>query len=272
MSAQTSASSPAAALRLSEVDFSYGQVPVLEGVNLEVQAGEFVAVIGPNGGGKSTLLKLILGLLRAQRGVVEVLGNDPHQARRAIGYCPQTAAFRRNFPLRVLDVVLQGRLGMPGTRWRYRESDHAAANAALQSLDIAALARRPLTALSGGQLQRVLVARALVTEPRLLLLDEPSAHLDERGGHDLYDLLAELCPRMTVVVVTHDLDVVSARVNRVVCVNREVWCHLPHEIDGSVLDAMYRRHLRGVQHDHPPRKAHVKTGAIPHSGQAPERN
>ncbi|HAZ60128.1 MAG TPA: ABC transporter, partial [Gammaproteobacteria bacterium] len=192
-------------LSLRDVSFAYGQQPVLESVDLTVEAGEFLAIIGPNGGGKSTLLKLILGLLSPQQGRIEVLGRPSRQARAALGYCPQQATFRRDFPLRVLDVVLQGRLGLPGTRWRYRSVDRQIVASALERVGIAGLAERPLTALSGGQFQRVLVARALVTEPALLLLDEPAAHLDERAGDDLHNLLASLAGPMAIIVVTHDL-------------------------------------------------------------------
>jgi len=241
---------PDPVLRVRDLHFAYAAQPVLEGVDLTVHRGEFLAIIGPNGGGKSTLLKLVLGVLLPQRGSIEVLGRSAARARPGVGYCPQHVAFRRDFPLRVVDVVLHGRLGLPGTRWRYRAQDRQMVAATLDRVGIAALAQRPLTALSGGQLQRVLVARALVTEPDLLLLDEPAAHLDERAANDLADLLATLAGPMAVVVVTHDLDFLSQHVSRVACVNRRLWCHHPAEIDGRVIDRLYRHPLRGIEHDH----------------------
>lgn len=240
-----------ALLCLRDVHFDYGGEPVLEGVELTVHRGEFLAVIGPNGGGKSTLLKLMLGMLQPARGRIELLGQSPSRARAAIGYCPQHAAFQRDFPLRVVDVVLHGRLGLPGTRWCYRARDRQVVAEALERVGIAALAHRPLSALSGGQLQRVLVARALVTEPSLLLMDEPAAHLDERAGNDLHDLLATLVGPLAIIVVTHDLAAVLNRVSRVVCVNRRLWCHPPAAIDGRIIDRLYRYPLRASGQDQP---------------------
>lgn len=238
------------ALQLSGVCFGYPDLPVLEDVDMTVHPGEFLGVIGPNGGGKSTLLKLILGLLPPQQGTVRVLGQTPVAARPRVGYCPQHALFRRDFPMLVEDVVYLGRLGLPGTRWGYGPRDHEQVQAALHMAEVQDLARRPLSALSGGQLQRVLIARALASEPELLLLDEPSAHLDERIEVDLYDLLARLQGRMTIIVVSHDLGFISDRVQRVACVNRRVYCHHPQEIDSSVMDQLYHRHVRAIAHDH----------------------
>jgi zinc transport system ATP-binding protein len=235
-----------AVLTLRGLAFGYGARPVLEAVDLTIPPGEFLAVIGPNGGGKSTLLKLILGLLTPRQGHIEVLGLPPARARGRVGYCPQHAAFRRDFPLAVVDVVLQGRLGLPGTRWRWRAEDRRAVAAALERVGLGGFDQRPLMALSGGQLQRVLVARALVTEPALLLLDEPAAHLDEQAADALIELLGGLAGPTTIVMVTHDLSCITERLNRVICVNRRVWCHRPAEVDAAVIDRLFRHPARGA--------------------------
>ena len=182
------------AIELSQVSFSYGLVPVLQNVSLQVATGEFLGLVGPNAGGKSTLLKLVLGLLRPQRGRVQVLGRRPAQARRRIGYVPQYPGFARDFPISVEQVVLLGRLGagrgrMPGF---FSSADRSAAYQALQEVEADDLAHRQIGALSGGQLQRVLLARALVAQPEILILDEPTANIDMRLESDIFDELKRL--------------------------------------------------------------------------------
>ncbi|NBB84389.1 MAG: ATP-binding cassette domain-containing protein, partial [Alphaproteobacteria bacterium] len=209
------AAAPVVSLR--RVGFAYGEVPVLEDVTLDIQRGEFLGLVGPNAGGKSTLLKLILGLLKPQRGEIRVLGRRPQRARRHIGYVPQYPAFSRDFPIRVLDVVLMGRLGLGPMLGGWRRRDRDAARRALADVEAGDLADRLVGALSGGQLQRVLLARALVGDPQMLILDEPTANIDHRLEGELFDLLAALNRRMTIVVVSHDIAFISSYVTRVAC-------------------------------------------------------
>lgn len=237
-------------IELRQVDFAFGEIPVLEDVSLVVPHGEFLGIVGPNGGGKTTLLKLVLGLLAPDRGEVRVCGLPPAEARSRIGYCPQYATFPRSFPITVAEAVLTGRLRPGLAPGRYAAADRAAAAEAMAACEIGALARRPLSALSGGQLQRVMVARALVGEPRLLLLDEPTASVDPRIEQDLFALLKTLNARMTIVVVTHDIGFVSQFVTRVACVNRTLVCHHPEHLTGEVIDGLYRAHVHLVHH-HP---------------------
>ena len=236
------------ALELERVDFGFGSRPVLQGVALRVAHGEFLALIGPNGGGKSTLVKLALGLLQPDRGTVRVLGLPPAQARPRVGYVPQFATFRRDFPLSVRETVLHGRLGLRAWWRRLAEADHRAAASAMAATDVQDLSSRPIARLSGGQLQRVLIARALATDPALLLLDEPTAHVDTRAERDLFDLLARLRERMAIVMVSHDVGLVSRHVDRIACLNRTLTCHAALPLAPEVLERLYGMPVRLVDH------------------------
>jgi zinc transport system ATP-binding protein len=238
----------AQALELEHVDFAFGSRPVLQDVALRVAHGEFLALIGPNGGGKSTLVKLALGLLQPDRGTVRVLGLPPAQARPRVGYVPQFATFRRDFPLSVRETVLHGRLGLRAWWRRLAEADHRAAEIAMADTDVQDLSSRPIARLSGGQLQRVLIARALATDPALLLLDEPTAHVDTRAERDLFDLLARLRERMAIVMVSHDVGLVSRHVDRIACLNHTLTCHAALPLAPEVLERLYGMPVRLVDH------------------------
>lgn len=204
------------AIRFDDVSFSYGEHAVLDAARFHVHAGQFAALVGPNGAGKTTILRLILGLAKPLRGAVEVLGGAPEAARRRVGYVPQNAAYDPVFPISVAEVVRMGRLAGP-TR-RYGAADDVAVGTALELAGVADLAKRPYSALSGGQRKRVLVARALATEPELLILDEPTANMDAESEKRLFSTLGALKGRSTVLVVTHDTGFVSALTDAVFCV------------------------------------------------------
>lgn len=225
-------------VELDHVSLSLGGEAVLEDVSLRVEARDYLALLGPNGGGKSTLLKLILGLLTPDRGTVRVFGESPRNARGQVGYVPQHVRFDLDFPIRVLDVVLMGRLG---SHWfgRFGAADRAAATEALERVEMPELAERPIGALSGGQLQRVLIARALVQRPRLLLLDEPTASLDERIGRSIWELFEELSRDMAIVIVSHDIGAISRSVRGVVCLNRRLHAHPTKELTPEIVEAAY---------------------------------
>jgi zinc transport system ATP-binding protein len=241
------------AVTIRDVTFAYNGLPVLEDVNLAVRGGESVCVVGPNGGGKTTLLKLMLGLLRPERGEVRVFGRAPRQARYRIGYMPQHLHFDPQFPVTVREVVLMGRLGQKGLNgllgW-YSGTDRQAAGEALREVGMAELVDRPFSDLSGGQRQRVLVARALCSRPDLLLLDEPTANFDVQVEAQLAEILRGLNRRMTIVTVTHDLGFVSDLVDTVVCVNRRVVVHPTSQITGEVIQDIYGGDVRMIRHDH----------------------
>ena len=195
----------------------YGGPPVLTDVDLTVNEGELVALVGANGAGKSTLLKVIVGLLSPSTGTVRVLGTEPHLAAPRIAYLPQAEELRWDYPLRVDDVVAMGRIGRKGTVPEGAQRD------ALARVSAADLARRPIAALSGGQRQRVLLARALVSQPELLLLDEPATGVDPATEEQLMTVLRDIASTgRTVLVSTHDLAGVVAHFRRVVCLNGRI--------------------------------------------------
>jgi zinc transport system ATP-binding protein len=251
-------------IELSDLAFAYDGVLVLDRVNLTVCAHESVCVVGPNGGGKTTLLKLILGLLRPTAGTVRVFGQPPERVRLRVGYMPQRVEHDPLFPATVMDIVLMGRLGRGGLRgllgW-YSRTDRRAALQALAQVGMEPLARRPLAALSGGQRQRVLIARALCCQPDLLLLDEPTANVDTLNEDRLFEILRQLSREMTVLVVSHDLGFVSNLVETVVCVNRQVVVHPTSQMTGELVQEMYGGGVRMVRHsDVICRREHVEEG------------
>ena len=238
-------------IELDRVSFSFdGRNPILEDVTLTIQPLEFASVIGPNGGGKTTLLKLILGLLEPSSGTVRVLGTTPVRARHRIGYMAQHATLDAAFPVRVLDVVLMGRLGPGRLAGPHDRADLEAARDTLERVGLGALERRPFADLSGGQRQRVLLARALASGPELLLLDEPASGLDQKVEQDFFDLLQELNQTATIVLVSHDLGFVQAFVRSVICVHRTVDVHPTNRLDGTTIRELYGGEVRMVRHDH----------------------
>jgi zinc transport system ATP-binding protein len=212
-----------------------------------------VAAWAPNGGGKTTLLKLILGLLEPDRGRIRVLGRPPKQAAPEIGYVPQDVLGNRSFPVTVRDVVLMGRprRSRPWKSWS--GEDLASVRQALEQMEMWDFRDRRIGDLSGGQRQRVLVARALVSEPRILLLDEPTANFDTKGQSEFYNLLRELNRTITIVVVSHDLMVLSSHVRSVACVSGDVHFHDKPEITKDMLAATYHCPVELIAHGVPHR-------------------
>ncbi|NNE93282.1 MAG: ABC transporter ATP-binding protein [Verrucomicrobiales bacterium] len=228
------------------VYFRYGNPWVLEDVSFTVPAGESLAVIGPNGGGKSTLLKILLGLEEPNRGSVSILGETPENARCRMGYVPQAMRFDPLFPITALDIVLMGRLDRLKFG-RFSKHCHEVAKEALNQVDLADRANRPFADLSGGERQRVMIARALACEPELLLLDEPTANIDLSIEEQLLEILEKLRENMTILLVTHDLDLVSTLGDSVLCVNHRVHRHsLP--LSGETIREIYSGGKR-IEHD-----------------------
>jgi zinc transport system ATP-binding protein len=237
---------------LSQVWLTLRGTPVLEDVSLRISANDYLAILGPNGAGKSTLLKIILGLLSPDRGTARVLGKPPREVRGQVGYVPQQVRFDLDFPIRVMDVLLMGRLGAAPSG-RVSPSDRETARSALLRVEMEGLADRPIGALSGGQLQRVLIARALAQRPKLLLLDEPTTSLDERIGRSVWELFEELSKEMAVVVVSHDIGAISRYVRSVACLNRRLHAHPSKELSSEILEATYGCAVDLLAHGHPHR-------------------
>lgn len=257
-------------IELNHVCFSHTPgVPVLEDVNFAVQEGEFLGLIGPNGGGKTTLIKLVLGLLEPDSGEVRVLGRNPVELgdeRHLLGYVPQDTRMPARFPATVLDVVLMGTFAKLGLFKRPGEKEHADAVAAIAHVGLAGHEGQRAGELSGGQQQRVSIARALVAEPRLLLLDEPTSGLDTAGQSQLFKMLGELREhyQLTVVMVSHDVTALSRQARQIACLNRTLHFHdrsellseaVLREVYACELDAYFiqhREHLRDFHGDSAP--------------------
>lgn len=239
-----------AVVELENVWFLYDGLPVLEDVSIRIYERDFLSIVGPNAGGKTTLLKVILGLLQPTKGTVRVFGQSAAKGRSRIGYMPQHTSLDPMFPVSVLDVVLMGRLGNGKRFGFYGKADREAAVDALRKVRLHDVKLRPFSALSGGQRQRVLIARALVSNPELLLLDEPTANIDGATESEFFEILNKLNDKMTVALVTHDLGFVSSYVKRVACVNRRVRVHPKNEITGEVINEMYGSNVHMVRHDH----------------------
>lgn len=231
------------------VSFSYGRSQIIEDADFDIYQGESVCVIGPNGGGKSTLLKLILGLLQPDSGRIQLLGASPAQARARVGYVPQQINFDPLFPVSTLDVVLMGCLSRSSFGFRPRQ-DLERAMHALEQMGLTHKANAAFASLSGGQRQAVLIARALAGQAEILLLDEPTAHVDVAAEQRLLASIKSLEQELTLITVSHDLAFVSRSVPKVLCVNGCVHVHPTQELTDARIRELYGRDVRMIQHDH----------------------
>lgn len=238
------------AVEFQSVSFAYDAPCVVEEATFAIEQGEFACIIGPNGGGKTTLLKLMLGLLAPQQGTIQLLGKPPKTNRCYVGYTPQFLSVDFNFPISALDVVLMGRLC--SGRLYYTQKDREAAKEALRILKLEDCAGKLFHNLSGGQRQRILIARAICFQPKILLLDEPTNNIDADSEQILCGILQELNRSMTVIMVSHDVGFVAHCVNKVVCVNRKVSTHSAAEMNGKTIHDLYggQHGIKLVMHDH----------------------
>jgi zinc transport system ATP-binding protein len=229
------------AILLSDVSFSYGSAPVLQRVNLQVEPGEFLGIMGPNGGGKTTLLKLIMGFLLPSSGKVRLFGDLPTRKRLKIGYVPQIHRTDRDFPISVLELVLLGSL--PG-----REKDKA--EALLHELGLCHFRDKPFSSLSGGLAQKALLARALLSDPELLILDEPTANIDTPSRAAILERLENLKRKKTILIVTHDLKTIVERIDRILCVQTSVDSLKPSEVCEHFAMGLYHTPLLDLPNNH----------------------
>jgi zinc transport system ATP-binding protein len=216
-----------------------------------VEENDFIAIIGPNGGGKSTLLKIILGLLTPDTGEVKVFGKEPGKARNLIGYLPQKVSFDPEFPINVFDTVLSGRYR--GLFKGYLKDDKDAVIQALKDTELLELKNRQISKLSGGQIQRVFIARAIVRQPKLLIMDEPMSSIDPEMQNSFYKLLSQLKDKMAIILVSHDVGAVSSQVDKIACLNRKLFYHGPVEESAEGLEEVYKCPLELISHGIPHR-------------------
>lgn len=227
---------------------------VLEDISLVVNEKEFYAIIGPNGGGKTTLIKLILGLIPPKKGNIRVFGGTPVENRRLLGYVPQFHTFDFHYPITLEEMVISGRLGNKSrTFTRFTKEDHRVTEEVLGTLGISDLSGREISGLSGGERQRAIIARALVSEPRALLLDEPTVYVDAPSEQQFYSILNSLKDKMAIILVTHDIGVVSDHATKVGCLNRRLYTHDNAEITEDMLTSAYQCPVELIAHGVPHR-------------------
>lgn len=217
-------------IEIENVSFAYASGNVLEDVSLQIEKGALVGLFGPNGGGKTTLLNLLMGFLTPSHGTIKIYGKSPKLARPFIGWVPQTFHFDRQFPISVEEVVLGGRLRHLSWRGRYSAQDKEAVLKALQQVKMEKALKLPFSSLSGGQAQRVLIARALASDPSLLFLDEPTASVDYKAQVEIYETLQQLKGEMTILMVTHDLDSSIRQMDRLVCIQKNLTEMTPEQV------------------------------------------
>lgn len=245
--------SPDTVIAIDHLWAGYEQDTVLEDITLRVYEHDFLGLIGPNGGGKTTLIKVLLGLITPRKGKVRVMGMPPRKGRRYLGYVPQVVDFDRDFPVRVWDVVQMGRLGKRRLLRPYNEEDNAVVTEALSQVEMLRFKDRPIGALSGGQRQRVYIARALAAQPKILLLDEPTASVDPQVTTSIYELLKSLNDHMTIVMVSHDVGAISSYVKTVGCLNRHLFYHEDDHLSPETLELAYQCPIDLIAHGVPHR-------------------
>lgn len=229
------------AVKVTDLSLSYGENKALSNVNLTVQKGEYLGIIGPNGGGKTTLISAILGTHKPDGGSVEILGGSNLKNRRYTGYVPQNSGLSKSFPITVTETVMTAFLkkGLNPLR-RFNEDDRKKALECLSKLELSHLASRNVSELSGGEFQRLLIARALAGDPEILILDEPVSNVDPKSRETIYSLLASLNKEgMTILMVTHDLLAISSAVGSIACLNRTLVYHGEPKITDEISHAMY---------------------------------
>ncbi len=242
------------AIEVENVSVFYNKVCALENINLTIMEKDFIGIIGPNGGGKSTLLKVILGIIKPYQGSVKIYGKSPQNSIVPIGYVPQFSSFDRSYPINVQDTVLTGCMFKKNPFFlKFTDNDKLIAKNLLKKLGLYELRKRQIGNLSGGQLQRVLIARALASNPKILFLDEPTSSIDTNAQNDIHVLLKELSKSITIVMVTHDMGVISSNVQSIACLNSRLYYHGKPELDKNIIEHLYGCNIDLIAHGVPHR-------------------
>ena len=239
------------AVEINHLSIKFNEQLILNDINFSIEEKDFMAIIGPNGGGKTTLLKVILGILTPDEGKVKVFGKDPKKAKDLMGYLPQRLDFDHDFPINVFETVLMGRYH--GLLKKYSNQDHKAVTQALKDVEMDELKDRQISKLSGGQMQRVFIARAIVRDPKLLIMDEPMASIDPEMQHSFYELMSRLKNKMAIVLVSHDVGAVSTHVDKIACLNQKLYYHGPVEDSANGLEEVYHCPIELISHGIPHR-------------------
>jgi zinc transport system ATP-binding protein len=237
-------------VELKSVYAGYNDEVILNNVSLDIYDNDFIGIIGPNGGGKTTLLKVILGLIKPFKGTVKVFHSDSDK-RNPIGYLPQFNKIDHKFPIKVIDIVLSGLMFGNKLFFKYAKSDYTKACDTLKRIGISNLKDYPVGELSGGQLQKVLLARAIVSSPQLLILDEPNTYVDNQFEGELYEILNELNKEMAIIIVSHDLGTIASYIKTIACVNRSLHYHKSNKITEAQL-ASYNCPIKLITHGEVP--------------------
>jgi zinc transport system ATP-binding protein len=240
-------------ITLSKISAGYQSTLAIEDINLVINELDFIGLIGPNGGGKTTLIKVLLGLIKPQSGEITIFDRPVNEGRKYIGYVPQLLEFDREFPIRVEEVVRMGRLGKRRLLQPYNAKDREIVTRSLAQVGLLELRSRPIGQLSGGERQRVYLARALASEPQILLLDEPTANVDTRVQNSIYELLKQLNEFMTIILVSHDLSAISTYVKTVGCLNRRLFYHHDRLITAEMIQQTYQCPVELIAHGIPHR-------------------
>ena len=220
-------------VEIKNLSFAYHKNNVLEDINLKIEERDFLAIIGPNGGGKSTLLKLILGMESIQKGSIRTFGEKPKKNLSKIGYVPQDTNINTDFPIKVIEVVLMGHIGTKQPLFGYAKEETICAMGALAQVGMEEFAEKKIGSLSGGQRQRVMIARALCAHPQILILDEPTSNIDVDGQQQIYELLQMLNQSITIIVVSHAISVVLGFASKVVHINKKMTYHVLNKTENS---------------------------------------
>ena len=241
------------AIEVKNVNFRYEDTLVLEDINFKVEQNDFVGIIGPNGGGKTTFIKILIGLLKPETGSVKIFEEAVKKISKFVGYVPQSFNFDVDFPISVKEAVAIGRLNTGKLFPRTSLQDEEIVKQCLSKVDMLQFENELVGNLSGGQKQRVMIARALSVKPKILILDEPTASIDSKAGKNFYDLLSELNKDMTIIMVSHDIGVVSQYVKKIACLNKQLVFHNSKEISREMLEDTYQCPVDLIAHGLPHR-------------------